>query len=378
MTRNLTGIGLLALATAVTAACGERSASATHDGSQSEDGRIYSDPVPGPSGEIRVLLLHDMEGLAGQSDPRTFSYANRELYPTAQQLLIDDVNAVIDGLFAGGATSVDVVDGHGSGNQAPDILSDQLDPRARQVFRDEPFRQYVDLVEPRAYDAVAVVGMHAKTGSRGFASHTYTLGIEFRMNGHSITETELVAYSFGRAGIPVIFASGDDRLGADLETMPWIEYATVKRATSASTAEPRPLEEARAELRSKAQRAVERLGEMRVVALEQPVQAALRAVPPASLAVLDGVPGIDYDDQTASFTAPDFGAAYDGLIALVTVARTGYASVLQETLREHPAGTEILEINRMKLFDRWLDYESGRWTPPEPTPPAPRRYHGAN
>lgn len=379
MTRRRATIGLAVVAISASAAsCAQQDASARASASEVVDGRIYSAPVPGPAGQIRVLLLHDMEGLSGQSDPRTFSYANRELYPTGQQLLVDDVNAVIDGLFAGGATAVDVVDGHGSGNQSPDILSDRLDPRARQVFRDEPFRQYVDLVEPRLYDAVAVVGMHAKTGSRGFASHTYTLGIEFRMNGRSITETELVAYSFGRAGVPVIFASGDDRLGADLATMPWIEYATVKRATSASTAEPLPLDEARAELRAKAQRAVERLAEMQVVTLEEPVEAALHAVPPASLTVLRGVPGIAYADEAVTFTAPDFAAAYDGLIALVTVARTGYASILQEALREHPSGAEILENNRVKLFGRWLDYESGRWTPPEPTPAAPRRYHGAN
>jgi D-aminopeptidase len=272
---------------------------------------------------------------------------------------------------------VDVVDGHGSGNPQPDVLSAQLDPRARQVLRDEPFRQYVDLVEPRAYDAVAVVGMHAKTGSRGFASHTYTLGIEFRLNGRAITETELVAYSFGRAGVPVIFASGDDRLEADLQTMPWIEFARVKNATSASTAEPLPLEEARATLRAKAKRAVERLGEMQVVTLTTPVEAALHAVPPASLAVLEDVPGIAYADETVTFTAPDFAAAYDGLIGLVTVARTGYASVLQETLREHPDGADILARNRARLFERWMDVESGRWSAPEPEPTEPRRYHGA-
>jgi D-aminopeptidase len=78
------------------------------------------------------------------------------------------------------------------------------------VFRDRPFRQYVDLVEPSVYDAVAVVGMHAKTGSRGFASHSFTLGIEIRLNDSPITETELVGYSFGRVGVPVIFASGDE------------------------------------------------------------------------------------------------------------------------------------------------------------------------
>ena len=378
MTHSLLLVGRLSLAACLAGAVGCRGGAAAGTTQDGTDGRVYTAYEPPADGAIRVLLLHDMEGLSGQSDPLTFSYANHEVYPDGRELLIGDVNAVIDGLFAGGATSVDVVDGHGSGNPLPDVVAERLDPRARQVIRDEPFRQYVDLVEPRAYDAVAVVGMHAKTGSRGFASHTYTLGIEFRMNGRPITETELVAYSFGRAGVPVIFASGDDRLEADLATMPWIEYATVKTATSASTAEPRPLEEARADLRAKAERAVQRLGEMQVVTLTTPVEAALHAVPPASLALLDGVPGIAYADETVTFTAPDFAAAYDGLIALVTVARTGYASILQETLSEHPDGDSIRNANRLNLFDRWLDYESGRWTPPAPTPAAPRKYHGAN
>lgn len=39
----------------------------------------------------------------------------------------------------------------------------------------------------------------------------------------SITETELIALSWGRVGVPVIFASGDDRLAADLATMPWAD-----------------------------------------------------------------------------------------------------------------------------------------------------------
>jgi D-amino peptidase len=336
-------------------------------------------PAPPPEGELRVLLLHDMEGLSGQDDPRTFFYGE-ELYSTGQRLLIADVNAVIDGLFAGGATSVDVVDGHGSGNPQPDILSDLLDPRARQVIRDTPFRQYVDLVEPRAYDAVAVVGMHAKTGSGGFASHTYTLGMDFILNGMSITETELVGYSFGRAGIPVIFASGDDRLQQDLQTMPWLEYVVTKRATSADSAELRPVAEVHAELRAAARRAVEQRPNASAMRLTEPVHAALRAVPPASLELLRGVPGIDYEDQTVRFTAADFESAYDGLIALVTVARTGYASLLQETVRAHPAGAEINRANRALLLNRWFDVESGRWQPVQrpAAPPAARHYHGAN
>src|SRR5262245_4756658 len=114
---------------------------------------------------IRVLVYHDMEGLAGQDDWRSYLFSHPEKYPDGQKLLAADLNAVIDGLFAGGATQVDVVDAHGSGNPDPDVRRELLDPRAKQVFRDKPFDPYVDITEPDTYDAVVAVAMHAKTGS---------------------------------------------------------------------------------------------------------------------------------------------------------------------------------------------------------------------
>ena len=88
---------------------------------------------------IRVLVYHDMEGLAGQDDWRTFSFRHTAQYSEGQKMLAADLNAVIAGLFAGGATQVDVVDAHGSGNPEPDVRRDLLDARAKQVFRDQPF-----------------------------------------------------------------------------------------------------------------------------------------------------------------------------------------------------------------------------------------------
>lgn len=350
------------------------------------------DPRPASPGRLRILVLHDMEGLAGQDDFRTFDFDHPEHYRRGQELLAGDVNAVVDGLFAGGATQVEVVDGHGSGNPDPDLRRDLLDPRATQVLRDRPFRQYVDLVAPDAYDGVVLVGMHAKTGSRGFASHTFTMGIEFIVNGLRITESELVAFSWARERIPVIMVSGDDRLKADLEgTMPWIEYATVKTATSASTATLRPLAEARADLRAAARRAAERLRAgnadgaggaggadgFRVPRLREPVQAAVRVVPPASLAVLRNVPGIRYADEQVTFEAADYQAAYDGMVALTNVATRAYPAVLTEELRARSIGDTVLHAYDGRLTMRWLDVESGRWSPPAPTAAAPRKYHGA-
>ena len=335
-------------------------------------------PAEDVDGVLRVLVMHDMEGLSGQDDTETFLFRKADRYAVGREALMADVNAVIAGLFEGGADEVHTVDGHGSGNPEPDLLRDLLDPRAEMVFRDEPFRQYVDVVEPGVYDAVAVVGMHAKSGSRGFASHTYTLGIEFLLNDRSVTETEIVGFSFGRVGTPVIFASGDDRLGKDLETMPWLEFVEVKRATSAGTAELRPVEEARADLRAAARRSVESLSEARAMRIGTPVRAALHAVPPASLEVLKGVPGIEYQDETVSFEAADFQEAYDGLIALVSVATTNFPSLLFQDLQETPAGREVASRYSDLLFERWIAVESGHWSAPEPAAPVEgQRYHGA-
>ena len=332
---------------------------------------------PTNTNKPRVLIYHDMEGLSGEDDWRMFSFSHPEQYTKGRELLTADINAVIEGLFQGGAGWVQVVDAHGSGNPDPDVLLDKLDKRASMFSRDVSFRQYVDIVEPNTFDAIVCVGMHAKTGSGGFASHTFTLGMDIILNSQSVTETELVAYSWARVGTPVIFVSGDDKLAGDLKTMPWIEYTIVKKATSASTADLRPVDEVHREMTQKAAQAIKNLSHAKAIKLPEPLQAGLRVVPPASLDRLKNFPGIDYHDNVASFQAENFGKAYDGVIALISVATSGYISVTNEVIRQQPNGKELqLQIGDA-LNMRWLDYESGRWKPEPATPPAPRKYYGA-
>jgi D-amino peptidase len=338
---------------------------------------LSSPTPPAPNAPVRVLVYHDMEGLAGQDDWQTFLFFHPEKYPEGQKMLAADLNAVIDGLFAGGATQVDVVDAHGSGNPEPDVRRDLLDPRAKQVLRDKPFDPYVDIQTPNTYDAIVAVAMHAKTGSRGFASHTITLGMDVLMNGKSITESEIVAYSWGRVGVPLIFVSGDDRLQHDLEVMPWLEFVVTKKATSASTVELRPVDSVHAEMREKAARAVRNLAKAKVLTITTPIQAGLHAVPPASLASLEGVPGVNYANQTVTFTAPDFRTAYDGVMGLVRVARSGYPQVLVETVQKLPNAKQVMADYQDALFVRWMDAESGRWKPPAPVASTgTRMFHG--
>jgi D-amino peptidase len=336
-------------------------------------------PAPRSADGPKVLVYHDMEGLAGQNDPKTYRFNRPEAYPKGQEMLVADLNAVIAGLFDGGAKVVHVVDAHGSGNPEPDVITAKLDSRASQVFRDSSFRQYVDLVAPNAYDAVVAVAMHAKTGSKGFASHTYTLGMELLINGTTITESELVGYSWGRVGVPMIMVTGDQRLQADLATMPWIEFVVTKHATAADSAVLRDVDSVHAEMRAAAKRALERRDQAKAMTLASPIRAALRVVPPASLEPMKGIPGINYHDNTVEFEAKDFGAAYDGWTALIGAARWSYTQVLTELVRSQPNGAKLMLEYSDRLFRRWEDVESGRWSPPvPPTPPAGKRYHGAN
>jgi D-aminopeptidase len=202
--------------------------------------------------------------------------------------------------------------------------------------------------------------------------------MDWILNGMSINETEIIAYAWGRVGVPVIFASGDDKLKEQLGWMDWLRYVTVKTATSADHAELRPFDDVHEEMRLAAAAAVENLPSAKAVALTTPILAQLRAVHPANLSQMEGVPGIDYADQTVSFEARDYQEAYDGIEALIGVATGSYSDLMAEVLAGEPNRAELVASHRAMLFQRWVDVESGRWTSPDSRAgtPSNRRYFG--
>lgn len=311
--------------------------------------------VPQPrAGAPRIILMYDMEGLSGVSNGRMVAASYPE-FAHGRERLVADVNAVIDGLFAGGAASVTVEDFHGSGNEdGPDLPADRLHPRAT----------YID---PRAlpsgkrwnelglWDALVFVGMHEATGVFGFLSHTRAPGMDHRINGESLTETEWLALQWGSSGIPVIFVSGDDQLGLHLRrVLPWITYVETKRAVTRDSAAVYNDREFAQGLRNGATNAMQRFGEARAVTVEGPIKASLRAFPPANLSVLRGVPGVNYADQEVSFEAADLSEAFSGLAALQRIAVTSYWRGVLNKLEELPGGKAF----SAQAWDAWA--EGGR------------------
>ena len=142
--------------------------------------------------------------------------------------------------------------------------------------------------------------------------------------------------------------------------MPWIEYVTTKQAHNASTVSLRPMQAVRAEMREAAKRAVKNLSSAKVVKLVTPIKATLRAVRPARLNFMRGVPGIQYEKNSVTFTAKNYQEAYDGMTALMNVASTGYSSVLQRTVNKQKNAKKINDDFLENLFNTWLDFESKR------------------
>jgi len=340
-------------------------------------GGICVSPAPDYDGKIKILIYYDMEGISGQNDIKSLDLGNPE-YEKIRHNLTADVNAVIKGLFSGGADEVDVVDAHGSGNREPDILLNQLDSRARHIVRDKRFDPYIDLTEAGIYDAVAAVCMHSKTGGGGFAAHTYTIGMDWILNDHSITESDIIAFSWGRVDVPLILVSGDDKLKNQLSWMYWLEYVMVKTAKKADDALLLPLADVHEELYQAAGRALRQLSRSKAVKPITPIKAQLKAVHPASLSSLDGVPGINYQDNTVTFIAKDFKEAYKGIEVLIDVASQGYNRIFMKVLRSQKLLDKVWPIFIDEWYKCWMDVESGRWKPPAPgkKKTKKRKYYG--
>lgn len=313
-------------------------------------------------GIIKVLLYYDMEGISGQNIITSIDFPRQE-YFEARELLTKDVNAVIEGLYIGGVDSVFVVDAHGSFNPEPDILLDKMDKRAIMVYKNDKFDPYVDLLYNNNYDAIVAVAMHSKTNGDGFAEHTINLGTDWIFNNMSVNESEILAYSWGRIGIPLIFVSGDDKLAEQLSWMDWLEYVTVKKARGIDVVELFPLEETYKKLRSAASLSVQNIDKMKAIRLNKPILATLKVYPPADLSILENVPGINYDNQSVTFQANNFIEAYNGIRGFMDVAQSGYLNIVAQLYLNE--GKESFNKFKESIFDIWINSKLEKQTSDE-------------
>ncbi len=205
---------------------------------------------------MRVLISADSEGVTGITNTNELMFG-RVHYEFMRTMMTDDVNAAIDGAFAGGATEVVVNDAHWT---MTNVQIERLDPRATLI---KGFHKHLCMVAGiEDADAVFFLGYHARTGDSDGVGNETILGreiVEIRMNGKPVGESEINAAVCGQFGVPVVFASGDDLYEKELrETLPNVEFGLTKYALDRWTARCLPPERSHANIRAAAQRAVER------------------------------------------------------------------------------------------------------------------------
>jgi D-amino peptidase len=219
---------------------------------------------------VRVFISVDMEGTSGLERLEEI-FRGLPGFDRFRRLMAGDANAVVQGAIEAGADDIVVSDSHGyMCNMRPDDLVPGVRLKRGQLRR--RWCQMKGLED--AYDAVLLVGFHAKAGTPdAILSHTWiTSFLDVRVNGQSVPEPSLNTWLAGAFGIPVVMLSGDDHVIRESSpVLGDIHYAQLKTSTGYFSGEHLPLDESRRLLRETARDAVADAGRIAPVRCELPV-----------------------------------------------------------------------------------------------------------
>jgi D-amino peptidase len=204
----------------------------------------------------KVFVSADMEGIWGVVHTNQTSADSHE-YAAGRRWMVEDVNAVIDGLFDAGAGEIVVNDSHAS---MRNIQADALNPKASLISGSPKPLSMMQGIDA-TYDAVVFVGYHSRAGTApAIMDHTISGATirSIRVNGQEWPEMGINAAIAGYYKVPVILLTGDTETCAQASALfgPGIVTAAVKEATGRFAARMFPRDEARARLRAAAKEAL--------------------------------------------------------------------------------------------------------------------------
>ena len=253
---------------------------------------------------MKVFILTDLEGPAGVNG-RPDNVGNKIINrPTAEQALVNEVNAVCEGLVAAGADEIVVLDGHG-GSNAIDIF--KLHPKASlmQVGNYSP-AVYLD----GSYDAFIQLGAHAMQHTDGFLCHTFNShGVqEYRINGERMGEVGVCGMIAAYFNVPTILVSGDDVVCHEARELfgDGLEVVPTKTGINRYSAVNYPVQEVYENLRNAAERALRNAKNMPVLAMPEYCELTIRYMCVNTAANLEKTGGELLDEVTVKWEDEDF------------------------------------------------------------------------
>lgn len=180
---------------------------------------------------MKVFMSTDMEGTAGIVDWAQCVGDGAES-AAGRKLLLDEVNAAIDGALHAGATEIVVNDSHSTMRNLP---PQDLHGRASYLAgRHKPLYMMEGL--DSSFDAIFFVSYHGSMGGDpAVLSHTYNPRAisEAKLNGTVVGESGINALVAAHYGVPVVLVTGDQTACAETAAVvPAVHTAVVKQSVS--------------------------------------------------------------------------------------------------------------------------------------------------
>ncbi|MGB9892861.1 MAG: M55 family metallopeptidase [Candidatus Saccharicenans sp.] len=273
---------------------------------------------------LNIFISVDMEGIWGVVHGNQCSADSPE-YQIARKWMVEDVNAVVQGLFEGGATEVVVNDSHGS---MRNLIASELDRRA-ELISGSP--KPLSMMEGIGTDfqGCIFVGYHARAGSApAILDHTISGSAIYsiKINGLEMSELGINAALAGYFKVPVIMLTGDTETCRQAQELLGKELVTVavKEAVNRFAARNYARDKVLADLKEGAKKALANLNNIKLYELKPPYQFEINfhQSNQAELGVL--IPGVKrISPRTLGFTAQDYLEGFmlaRALIALASVS----------------------------------------------------------
>ena len=251
---------------------------------------------------MRIFVMTDMEGASGVC-VREHVMKGQPLYQAGRRFLTWDVNACVEGCFAGGATEVVVKDAHGG--HADNFIWEDLDPRAEYIMGDTGRERLAGIGD---CDALMLLGFHAMAGTpEAILEHTMSSGAwqNFWLNGRKTGEIGVEAAIAGDHGVPTVLVTGGDKACREAEDFsPGVLTACVKQSLSVEGGRLLSAEAAHRLITDRSAEAIGLVGKVQPYKVEPPVTARLERVSRGRLPIHDEKPYVKIiDGRTYEVTA---------------------------------------------------------------------------
>lgn len=271
---------------------------------------------------MKVFISADIEGIAGVMSPVQCSPGTAE-FQLARGLMEQEVNAAIEGAFAGGASEVVVADSHAA---MTNLRAENIDGRARLVQGKPRCLSMVEGLEQQRFDGMMFIGYHSAAGEFGVLAHTINGRAFYRVkiNGEIMGESDIYAAAGTEQNTPLWLVSGDDMLQQWIgRYYPGTDYVCVKRAIAQTTAESLSSQAACNAIRQGAMQAVSKASKTCAARLHPPYHLELMVARPVLADLFCLIPGVERQDAiTVSYHNQTMAAIVSLLSAFSYLATT--------------------------------------------------------